>query len=253
MRETPDWLLQRPIAHRGLHDRNAGIPENSPSAFAAAADAGYAIELDVRLAGDGTVVVFHDADLARMTGAEGKVADRSYGALAELSLLGSGESMPKFEDLLTLVKARVPLLVELKKLGEADSPLEPAVWNLLATYAGPYTVQSFEPMSVAWFARHAPGAIRGQIARKFSGDTGEASRQRGAMLQRLMYDYASRPDYIAYSVRHLPYPPVARARSRGLPIIGYTLTSQKQALALAPHLDNMIFENFIPAQGPKSA
>ena len=253
MRKIPNWLLDRPIAHRGLHDGGAGIPENSLAAFAAAADAGYGIELDVRLAGDGTVVIFHDIDLQRMTGTEGRVADRPWAALAGLSLLDSGESIPKFEEVLALVNGRVPLLVELKKLGEPDSPLEPAVWQLLENYTGPYTVQSFEPMSIAWFARHAPGAIRGQIARKFTGESSEANRQRGAMLQRLMYDYAGRPDYIAYSVRHLPYPPVRKARSRGLPIIGYTLTSQKQADKLEPCLDNMIFENFIPMQGSKNA
>ena len=33
-----DWLIARPVAHRGLHDAAAGIIENTPSAFAAAID-----------------------------------------------------------------------------------------------------------------------------------------------------------------------------------------------------------------------
>ncbi|MGB1015550.1 MAG: glycerophosphodiester phosphodiesterase family protein, partial [Nannocystaceae bacterium] len=52
------WLRHTPIAHRGLHSDDA--PENSLPAFAAAIAAGYAIELDVRLLADETVVVFHD-------------------------------------------------------------------------------------------------------------------------------------------------------------------------------------------------
>ena len=52
------WLVETPIAHRGLHDKDH--PENSISAFARAIDEGYPIELDVQLIADGTVVVFHD-------------------------------------------------------------------------------------------------------------------------------------------------------------------------------------------------
>ena len=36
-------------AHRGLHCKEKGLPENSLKAFKAAADAGYGAELDVHL------------------------------------------------------------------------------------------------------------------------------------------------------------------------------------------------------------
>ena len=50
-------------AHRGLHSPDKSVPENSLAAFAAAADAGYGMELDVQLSKDGEVVVFHDDTL----------------------------------------------------------------------------------------------------------------------------------------------------------------------------------------------
>ncbi|MET0259213.1 MAG: glycerophosphodiester phosphodiesterase, partial [Methylobacterium sp.] len=43
---APGWLTARPIAHRGLHDRSAGIPENTIAAAEAAIAGGYAIECD---------------------------------------------------------------------------------------------------------------------------------------------------------------------------------------------------------------
>jgi glycerophosphoryl diester phosphodiesterase len=239
-------LLTPPVAHRGLHDAAAGIPENSLAAMVEAIDAGFAIELDVRLSTDDEVVVFHDSDLKRMTGTEGAVRDRTRSELSKLRLADSRETIPALADLLALVDGRVPLLVEMKKLGEPDSPLEPAVWQLLEHYRGPYAVQSFEPLSIAWFAVHAPQVVRGQIARKHTIHDPQVRPQRGAMLQRLMFAYAGRPDYIVYSVRDLPYPPVAAARSTGLPVMGYTVTSAQQALELQPHLDNMIFEGFLP-------
>lgn len=55
-------------AHRGLHDKKRGIPENSFPAFRAAIEAGDGIELDVHLTKDGQVVVFHDDTFERICG-----------------------------------------------------------------------------------------------------------------------------------------------------------------------------------------
>lgn len=45
------------MLHRGLHDLEAGVPENSMAAFAAAVEKGYGIELDVQLTRDQTQCV----------------------------------------------------------------------------------------------------------------------------------------------------------------------------------------------------
>ncbi len=78
MRFTPqlrafDWLVARPIAHRGLHAKSKGIIENTASAFEAAILGGYSIECDVQLTADGEAIVFHDDDLERVTEAKGPV------------------------------------------------------------------------------------------------------------------------------------------------------------------------------------
>ncbi|RKR85149.1 glycerophosphoryl diester phosphodiesterase family protein [Mucilaginibacter gracilis] len=63
MTEQLDWLTSRPIAHRGLHDRENSVPENSMSAFENAIAHNYAIELDVHVTLSHEVVVFHDDSL----------------------------------------------------------------------------------------------------------------------------------------------------------------------------------------------
>ena len=68
-----DWLVARPIAHRGLHAKSKGIIENTEGAFAAAIKGNYAIECDVQLTADGEAMVFHDDDLDRLTEAKGPV------------------------------------------------------------------------------------------------------------------------------------------------------------------------------------
>ncbi len=53
-------------AHRGLHDKKIGIPENSMAAFREAIRANKGIELDVHLTKDKKIAVFHDDSLKRM-------------------------------------------------------------------------------------------------------------------------------------------------------------------------------------------
>jgi glycerophosphoryl diester phosphodiesterase len=69
-----DWLIARPVAHRGLHDAAAGVIENTPTAFAAAVAGNYAIECDLQLSADGEAMVFHDDTLERLTEGSGRLA-----------------------------------------------------------------------------------------------------------------------------------------------------------------------------------
>ena len=71
------YWLQRPIAHRGLHDAAKGIVENSASAVSAAMGKGFAIEVDLQCAADHMPIVFHDDTLDRLTLETGPVAARS--------------------------------------------------------------------------------------------------------------------------------------------------------------------------------
>ena len=71
-------FMGRNYAHRGLHKIDKSIPENSLPAFEAAARIGYGVELDVHLTLDDELVVFHDDDLKRICGVEGKVEEKSF-------------------------------------------------------------------------------------------------------------------------------------------------------------------------------
>ena len=68
----------RNYAHRGLFGKDQCPPENSLPAFAAAAQNGYGIELDVQFTSDHRLVVFHDDTLDRMTPAKGFVHDMDW-------------------------------------------------------------------------------------------------------------------------------------------------------------------------------
>jgi glycerophosphoryl diester phosphodiesterase len=100
------------VAHRG---GSALAPENTLPAFDRAAALGAdALEIDVRLTADGTVVVFHDEETARLTGAPGTIEARTLAEVAALDaafsfstdggktfpLRGAGVSVPTLAEAL---------------------------------------------------------------------------------------------------------------------------------------------------------
>ena len=126
------WLQSQPVAHRGLHDGNQNVPENSLQAFAAARDAGYAVELDVRLAADGVVMVMHDHTLDRLTETQGHLADFSSTELAaHVRLKVNKEPIPTLPQVLDLLNGKVPVLVEVKNFGPDVGKLERSVADCL--------------------------------------------------------------------------------------------------------------------------
>ncbi|RYE64636.1 MAG: glycerophosphodiester phosphodiesterase, partial [Rhizobiaceae bacterium] len=74
---SADWIKDVPVAHRGYHDMNKTVWENTLSAFSRAIDAGFAIECDIQLSADSVPVVFHDNKLERLCGIKGDVRERT--------------------------------------------------------------------------------------------------------------------------------------------------------------------------------
>lgn len=240
------WLTEYLYSHRGLHDKAAGIPENSLAAFRASIHYGYGIELDVQAAADHTPMVFHDFTLDRMTAEHGAVAARSSSSLARLKLHNSAEMIPTLEETLACVNGRAPLLIEIKTARHQHiGPLEERIAGLLMDYAGPFAVQSFNPACVAWFVEHAPAFIRGQIAQNFISrpDPGMAWSERLGWTK-LWSSKISQPHFISYSVRDLPSPPVRLVRREGIPLLCWTVRTPGQVAIAKAHADSFIFEGF---------
>ena len=98
-------------AHRGLHDKDNGVPENSLKAFALAAQCGFGMELDLQLTQDGRVVVHHDRTASSRTcGVDRLIAEMTSGGAVGLpAVLGTEEQVPLFSEVLeTVVDGRTP-------------------------------------------------------------------------------------------------------------------------------------------------
>ncbi|MBQ9086023.1 MAG: glycerophosphodiester phosphodiesterase [Clostridia bacterium] len=192
---TPDPILLGNYAHRGLHGN--GIPENSLAAFARACEEGFGIELDVQLSRDGTVMVFHDYTLLRMTGRDQKLCELDASELSVLSLAGTDQTIPTLAQVLALVNGRVPLLVELK--GEdLNVALCEKVAKLLSDYQGPYCLESFNPLLIRKIKEYLPDAFRGQLYTNVCRE----KKKRTVLNLALTYmtlNFLAKPDFIAYN------------------------------------------------------
>lgn len=234
------WLVETPIAHRGLHDKDC--PENSISAFQKAITEGYPIELDVQMIADGTVIVFHDESLSRLTDNDGYIKFLNKSDLDILRLKDSKEKIPTFEEVLKFVDGKVPLLIEIKnpsKVGE----LEKKVIEILKDYKGEYAIQSFNPYVLEYFYKHAPNVLRGQLAGYFKKEK-LSFFKKYALKRMLLNKKISHPDFISYEARKIPNRFTRKYRK--LPLLAWTVRSQSEYIRVVKHCDNVIFENFEP-------
>lgn len=240
-RAVPSWLLERPLAHRGLHDLAAGVPENSIAAFATAADAGAPVELDVHLSADGHPVVVHDDDLERLCGVARRVAGCDLAELTGLAILGTTERIPSLADVLDAIAGRVGIMVEIKSRDpRAVGALEAAVATALDTYDGPVCIASFNPRTVGWFRTQRPEVVRGQTWGLFTGVTIPRWVRYG--MGSLATNWWTRPDFLSYELAGLPNPTVAAWRRRGLPVIAWTVKDEADRAKAKEHADNYIYE-----------
>lgn len=191
------------FAHRGYHCKERGIPENSMKAFCAAIARGYGIELDLHLTKDGRLAVFHDDTLERMCGRTDTVEELTSLELSSCTLLDTDETIPMFEDVLTLVRGRVPLLIELK-IPTASLQICEEVLRQMRNYQGPFLIQSFNTMGLRWFKLHATDLLRGQLSSNLTSKKTRESWFLKFMVKYLLANFLGRPDFISYKLADLP-------------------------------------------------
>lgn len=246
----PPAFLRLPIAHRALHNRAQGRIENSPSAIAAAIDAGYAIEIDVQLSHDGVAMVFHDETLDRLTSQTGFVADRTAAELIDIGLAGGPDCIPTLAQVLRQIAGRVPLLIEIKDqtgdMSDSDGRLEAAVAADLAGYTGPVALMSFNPHSVAHMARLWPSIPRGITTSAY--DVADWAPLPAAICDHLrgIPDY-DRTDssFISHEAADLARPRVGELRAQGADILCWTIKSPEAEVAARRFAQNITFEQYL--------
>ncbi len=235
-------------AHRGLYDKAAGIPENSLSAFSRAVAHGFGVELDVHLLRDGSLAVFHDSDIRRMTGRAGYLEDLSAEELGDYPLDGTGETIPQFCDVLALFEdTGLPIIVELKSFRDNYAALTERTMRELDKFRVVYCVESFDPRCVAWVRKHRPEVIRGQLSQNFLKDRGKLSLPMAFATTHLLSNIMVQPDFVAYRFKdRKKWAPRLCRRIYGAQRVYWTIRSKEELSIAESDGAIAIFEHFLP-------
>jgi len=140
-------------AHRG---DSAHAPENTMLAFDRARAAGAdGIELDVRFDADHNVVVFHDSELARLTGRPGRMDQLAAAERAGLRV--GGEPVPLLAEVLAAFDLEVDVEIKAERTGRMGA-LVAATARVIrdSGRADQVLVSSFDPIALVQLHRHLP-------------------------------------------------------------------------------------------------
>ena len=234
------WLLDRPIAHRGLHDETA--PENSMAAFKKAIEKNYYIEIDVRLLADGEVVIFHDSNLKRVCGVNAKISKLTTADIkSDKYLLPNGEHIPLLKELLEVAEGKTKLCIELKTITFFHHKLEAAVYELIKGKQDFVAVQSFSPYIIKWFRKNAPEITR----RYLSTYVGNSLCHRIIDSINNKVAKKNKPAFLAFNIKNLPSESVSKLlQENDMKLLSWTVKSPENlSLAKEVNVDNIIFEN----------
>lgn len=243
-------LFDRPIAHRGLHDRSRGIIENSRSAFEAAIGRGYAIECDVQLSSDGVPFIFHDDELDRLTTATGPSGGLPIAEIEGLVLRDSisSDGPQRFTSFLEQTAGRTTLQIELKhqRTPERTEMLARRVAEAVASHVGRITLESFDPLLLTALRRLGVTIPLGIIVHGYDRPSEDASTLQRLVLRHLLHWPWTRFDFISCSSESLALPAVRIFRNRGVEVTAWTIKSAEAASSALRHADQIVFEGYLP-------
>lgn len=245
-----DWLTARPIAHRGLHDAAVGVIENTGTAFTAAIAGGYGIETDLQVSADGEAMVHHDDALGRLTESSARLANMTTAEIKAVRFKASTDRILTLRELCELVGGRATLVLELKSRFDGDRRLLQRTAEVLAGYAGPAAVMSFDPAMIEAARQIAPRLTRGIVAERHYShhvwDPRPPAQKRSMAF--FLHTPRTRPQFVAYSVKDLPAAAPLIARNVfGLPLLTWTVRNDDDRRRGERWADQIIFEGFRPS------
>ena len=215
-----ELILGKTYAHRGYYDPPL-IPENSMAAFRLAVEHGVGVEFDVHMIADGSLVIFHDDELERMTGVKGQIEDYDITNLRKLRLSGTDEMIPTFDELLDLFEdTGLPLMVEIKPAGGNHYKLA-----------------------------EAPEWTRGQLVQDFYKTPDGVPFYQAVLLTGLAFNRFVQPDFLAYRFQDRKWGAWKRwLGKKGIVPVVWTIKTVDEYKAAASTGCIPIFEQIAPGE-----
>ena len=211
-----NFLKSNLIAHRGYFTKT--IPENTLLAFNKAIENNYIIEFDIHYLKDGNIVVYHDFNLKRLTGKNEIIETKNLDELNKIKI-DKKYTIPTFVQVLSLVKGKVPLLIEIKDL-DSNSKFFEKTSEILLNYKGDFAIQSMNPKVIDWFYKNNKDFILGLIVVN-------------NLNYKIFKQCVKKVDFLSINKKDLPF------KSNKM-VLGWTIKSKKEFDKYRKSCDNLI-------------
>ncbi len=242
------WLFDRPIAHRGLHDE--AFPENSLPAYDKAAQLNYNIEIDTHVTKDGYVVVHHDESLKRVCGVDKLIKNCTLEEIKAMRMLDTEYTVPTLKEVLDCVNGRTGILCEIKGVNPFDNTIAKKTIEVIDGYSGPIALQSFNFSAVQYAKRHCDLPV-GELCTWSSLDDKKYRWAPVNFMGKMWICKFSKPDFIAYNVKACdrklkPNKYIVKWANK-LPILFWTIDTDERIEDAKKYANNIIFE-YLPLE-----
>lgn len=226
-----NFLYNNKMAHRALH--NDKIPENSLKAIRKALQKNIAIEMDVHILKDGTIVLFHDNNLKRMMGKDTKIKGACIDDLDKCYLLNTKEKICKLDDALKEIQGKVPIIIEIKD-DKRIGIIEDKLIKIFDSYKGLFAIKSFNYKRIYYIKRRRPEFVLGLLV-------GRRKKYFSKFLLKIAISII-KPDFLSIRKQFVKRKVFQNFR-KSMPILVWTIKGKKDEIKYRDYADSLIFEN----------
>lgn len=213
--------------HRGKLGKN--LMENTLPAIIKCISNGYAIEIDIRLLKDNTIILFHDLNLKRLTNVNKNIEHYTYSELKK-NKIADKYQIPTLKSVLKIVNGNVPILIDIKG-NISNYNLEDELLKLLSDYDGKILIQSFQADSLNYMWKKQ---------KKYSYGLIIINSLHLKLFTKLWIKF--RYDFISCNIHSVKNKYLQKLRKYKL-LFGWTLTSRSEIEKYKDYCDNFICEN----------
>jgi glycerophosphoryl diester phosphodiesterase len=238
-------FLKTPIYHCGLHGK--GIPKNTVASVRPAIEKGLPVEVDIVLNREKQWMLGHWPWYKTQSGQLKSVSFSTTQAMQAAHSQESVHHIPSLQDLFTLVKGKIPLLLDVKLFLNPSNKGLTTLTQAVNTYAKEYgtknvAVQMYHPVMLRALKDLEIQASRGLLL-------GGVGRYPNLIVPKL--DIPSKkvlkfvePDFVSIHHSNGPrYFDFIRQEVKR-PVLAYVIKSPTEKAEIMPHTDNIIQDPF---------
>lgn len=220
-----EFLKSALITNKGIYD-NQIIFENTIESFSESIKNKYPISFSLNITKDNKIIIYNDEDLTKLMNLKDKINSITY---EELNYLSSYH-IPTLEEVLNLIKGKVPIIINIKDSSKKNM-IEKEIVNYLDNYQGQFAIISKNVRVIKWFNNNKPNYIIGEILTK----------NRNLSLINFMINCSITSDFKSINIDYYDIYKIKKIKEDYL-VLGYLINDQEKYEVYKDVFDNLIID-----------